>query len=366
MDSNRNRGPKPKSSATRYQVVAGTLALLPGLLMAAVILALCRPGTVAEHWVALIAVGLSAAYALVAFLVVGHLVRRWLDPVIALSRKMDEVQSGDLSVEVPVERDDEIGDLGRRFNEMVRAIQKTRQHSIEMTQQQANIEKFAALGRLSAGVAHEINNPVGGILTALEVIGHLDPQSKRYRDYLELMKSGLGRIGDIVRQLLSFARTPKGERDLLDVNRMVNDVAHLARLQYRSSRMHIVTRFGDIPPVVGESDLLNQLFLNLSMNAFQAMVDGGILTISTEREDGDVLVHLEDTGPGIPVADLEQIFEPFYTTKEVGEGTGLGLSVALGIVEAHGGTIEAANRPEGGARFTIRLPSAELAGRELS
>jgi len=340
-------------------LAAGALALLPGLITAIVILALCRPGMVEQQWVALIAVGLSVGYAVVSFLAVRWLVRRWLQTIGELARRMDDVQGGDLSVTVTVEGKDEIGELGRHFNEMVRAIQKTRRQSIEVTQQQANIEKFAALGRLSAGVAHEINNPVGGILTALEVIGHLDPDSQRYRDYMDLMKSGLLRIGEIVRQLLRFSRHPSGQRNLVDLNAMLKDVSHLARLQYRSSRMHIVMRFGEVPLVDGDTDILNQLFLNIAMNAFQAMVDGGILTATTSTgEEGDAVVCVEDTGPGIPAEELEQIFEPFYTTKEVGEGTGLGLSVALGIVQAHGGTIEVANRPEGGARFTIHLPAA--------
>ena len=332
---------------------------MPGLLVVTVVLGLCRPGVIGQDVVALVGLGLSMVCAVLAALAVGWLARRWLDPVSRLASKMEEVQAGDLSVEVPVERDDEIGELGRHFNEMVKAIRRTRQRSIDANQRQANIEKFAALGRLSAGVAHEINNPVGGILTALEVIGHLDPESQRYKDYMVLMKSGLERIGEIVRQLLRFARQPSGQRDLVDLNAMVLDVSHLARLQYRTSRMHIVTRFGDVPLVDGDTDLLNQLFLNLSMNAFQAMVDGGILTITTETdEDDNAVVCIEDTGPGLPGEELENIFEPFFTTKEVGEGTGLGLSVALGIVQAHGGTIEASHRPEGGARFTIRLPAA--------
>jgi signal transduction histidine kinase len=302
---------------------------------------------------------LVAMFAVLGYLTVGWLVRTFIRPIEELRAKMNEVQSGDLSVELEVDRADEIGDLGRHFNAMVKAIRGAREQTMDTAQQQANIEKFAALGRLSAGVAHEINNPVGGILAALDVIREMEPGSKRYRDYLELMKTGLERIGDIVSQLLRFARQPKGERTLLDLNVMLRDVSHLARLQYRSSRMHIVTRFGEIPPIRGQADLLNQLFLNLAMNAYQAMVDGGILTISTSRVEEEVLVRLEDTGPGIPSENLDQLFEPFFTTKEVGEGTGLGLSVALGIVEAHGGTIDASNRPEGGASFTVRLPVAE-------
>jgi len=174
------------------------------------------------------------------------------------------------------------------------------------------------------------------------------------------MRGSLERIGEIVHQLLRFSRHPSGQRNLVDLNALVQEVSHLARLQYRSPRMHIVTRFGEVAPVDADTDLLNQLFLNLAMNAFQAMTDGGILTITTSTDADDfAVVCLEDTGPGLPSENPEQIFEPFHPTKEVGEGTGLGLSVALGIVQAHGGTIDAANRPEGGARFTIHLPSAK-------
>lgn len=300
--------------------------------------------------------GLVGTLALVNFLTVGWLVRRWMHPIGELSRKMDDVQRGDLTVAVPEDRSDEIGDLARHFNAMVEAIRKARQQSIELARRQANIEKFAALGRLSSGVVHEINNPVGGILTALAVLRDIEPGSKRYDEYLDMMRVGLERVSSIVGQLLRFARQPREERKDLNLNALLEEVSVLARLQYRANRLHVVRRFGDIPPVSGAPDLLNQLFLNLAMNSFQEMPDGGILTITTRAEEGRVLIAFEDTGPGIPEENLERIFEPFFTTKAVGEGTGLGLSVALGIVEAHGGTVEAGNRPEGGARFTIRLP----------
>lgn len=300
--------------------------------------------------------GLVGTLALVNFLCVGWLVRRWMKPITELSRKMDEVQGGNLTVALPEHRPDEIAELARHFNAMLDAIRKARSQSLELARRQANIEKFAALGRLSSGVAHEINNPVGGILTALAVLRDVEPGSERYEEYLEMMRSGLERIASIVSQLLRFSRQPREDRKPLDLNALLEEVSVLARIQYRADRLHVIRRFGDIPSVSGSPDLLNQLFLNLAMNAFQEMPDGGILTITTKAEGQQVAVSFEDTGPGIPEDRLERIFEPFFTTKEVGEGTGLGLSVALGIVEAHGGTIEAANRAEGGARFTIRLP----------
>ena len=300
--------------------------------------------------------GLVGTLALVNFLCIGWLVRRWVNPIADLTRKMEDVQRGDLSVVVPEERTDEIGDLARHFNAMLVAIRNARKQSLEVVRRQANIEKFAALGRLSSGVVHEINNPVGGILTALAVLRDVEPGSKRYEEYLEMMRVGLERIASIVSQLLRFSRQSGTERKEIDLNRLLDEVTVLARLQHRAERMHVVRRYGEIPAIRGAPDLLSQLFVNLMMNAFQAMPDGGILTLTTRLEDNAAAIVLEDTGPGISEDVIERIFEPFFTTKEVGKGTGLGLSVALGIVEAHGGTLEAGNREDGGARFTIRLP----------
>jgi signal transduction histidine kinase len=228
---------------------------------------------------------------------------------------------------------------------------------------QANIEKFVALGRLSAGVVHEINNPLGGILTCLEAMRSLEQGSARYEEYFSLAKEGLERIGTVVRQLLSFARQPSGQRSDVDTNAILRDVVALTNLNNRGDAVRVVHEAGEVPPVRGFPDLVNQLYLNLALNALQAMPDGGTLRIRTWADDGDVVTSFEDTGPGVPEENLERIFEPFFTTKDVGVGTGLGLSVALGIVEAHGGRIQGENRSEGGARFIVRLPHAGRAGR---
>jgi len=287
---------------------------------------------------------------------VGYLIRRWVNPIEELSRTMSEVQVGNFDVELDESRTDEIGDLGRHFNEMLKSIRAARGLSLDLARKQANIEKFAALGRLSAGVAHEINNPVGGIITCIETMRGLKQGSERFEEYLTLVHSGLERIGKIVRQLLRFARQPEGERGSLDLNALLKEVMVLSLFHNRDEEVEVVLRFGEIPIIQAAPDLLNQIFLNLVLNALQEMPDGGVLTVTTWAEDGQVCVAFEDTGNGIPEEHLERIFEPFFTTKEVGVGTGLGLSVALGIVEAHGGSISADNREEGGARFTVTLP----------
>jgi signal transduction histidine kinase len=287
---------------------------------------------------------------------VSFLIRRWVSPIEELSRKMNQVRVGNLDVELDESRRDEVGDLGRHFNDMLVSIRDARAHSVDLARKQANIEKFAALGRLSAGVAHEINNPVGGIITCIETMRGMESGSDRFNEYLDLVQSGLQRIGKIVKQLLRFARQPEGEVRQLDLNAILKEVMVLSLFHNRDEDVDVKLRFGQIPFIYASPDLLNQIFLNLVLNALQEMPEGGTLTVSTWSENGHVCASFEDTGSGIPEENLERIFEPFFTTKEVGVGTGLGLSVALGIIEAHGGTISASNREEGGARFTVTLP----------
>jgi two-component system, NtrC family, sensor kinase len=301
-------------------------------------------------------VALTAGGSVFTALFVGWLIRRWVIPIKELSRTMDQVQVGNLEVHLDESRPDEIGDLGRHFNEMIRSIRSTRGQSLELARKQANIEKFAALGRLSAGVAHEINNPVGGILTCIETMQRLEPGSERFDEYLSLVHSGLERIGKIVKQLLRFARQPEGERKDLELNAILKEVMVLSLFHSQDEEVEVALRFGELPIISGAPDLLNQLFLNLVLNALQEMPNGGTLTVCTWAEDERVCASFQDTGTGIPEENLERIFEPFFTTKEVGVGTGLGLSVALGIVEAHGGTISAENLETGGALFVVKIP----------
>jgi signal transduction histidine kinase len=338
------------SKVTRYQVSSSLLLLAAGVAAGAIASGILG----ARGFLLVLAVAVAAALA--SFVVVGRLVGRWRWLVSELSRKVDEVQQGDPSQEVPVEWGEDLGELARQFSSMLERVRDARRQSLELVRKQANIEKFAALGRLSAGVAHEINNPVGGILTCLETIKGLEPGSDRYQEYLSLVRSGLERIGKIVRQLLRFSRQPDGERTELDLNAILEEVTVLSLFHNQRGDVEVVRRGGALPPVYGVPDLMHQVFLNLVLNALQEMPTGGVLTIETWALNGSVYAFVEDTGPGISEENLERIFEPFYTTKEVGVGTGLGLSVALGIVEAHGGSIDVGKGEHGGARFTVRLP----------
>ncbi|MHC4859092.1 MAG: sensor histidine kinase [Planctomycetota bacterium] len=338
---------------TRYQILSGVVLLAVGACAGALTLEVPGAQGLLVVTVAVLAAGVAH------FLAVGWLLRRWRRLVAELGRKLDLVQKGDLSEEIPEEWGEEFGDLAPRFHAMLGGVRAARRQSLELARKQANIEKFAALGRLSAGVAHEINNPVGGILTCLETMKGLEPGSDRFQEYLSLVKSGLERIGKIVRQLLRFSRQqPAGERQEVDLNAIIEEVTVLSLFHNQKGDVEVIRRSGKLPPVDGVPDLLNQVFLNIVLNALQAMPRGGTLVIQTRAEGDSVYANFEDTGEGIPEENLPRIFEPFFTTKEVGVGTGLGLSVALGIVEAHGGSIEVGLAPGGGSRFSVRLPVA--------
>jgi len=223
-------------------------------------------------------------------------------------------------------------------------------------------EKMASLDRLSAGVAHEINNPLGGILAYAWLLSErLPAEDERSHKYLRVIIREATRCRDIVRGLLDFARVSKGEPGLHDVNVIVKDA--LALLSQQSLFHDVEVRCAladDLPKVRVDRNHLQQAFFNVIYNAAQAMAPqgGGRLDIETVWNPARdrVSVRFADTGPGIPEEHLGQIFEPFFTTKDIGEGTGLGLAVVRGIIAQHGGTVRVDSTPGEGAVFTIYLP----------
>jgi C4-dicarboxylate-specific signal transduction histidine kinase len=239
-----------------------------------------------------------------------------------------------------------------------RAIQELRSAQQLLLQ----TERLAALGEMSAKIAHEVNNPLGIIknyvlLTKRELEGA--GQSERY---LGIVGDEIDRIARIVRQLLEFHRPGEATLEPIDLNRVIIDVLTLVDRQLASHGISVVTTLHPSNPlVIGSSENLKQVFLNLIINARDAMTSGGTLSVRTDVADNQVITHCCDTGPGIPAEIIPRIFEPFFTTKEPGEGTGLGLSVCYGIIKAHNGSIEFRNLDKGGC-FEIRLPLGEPKG----
>ncbi|TKS59787.1 MAG: PAS domain-containing sensor histidine kinase [Nitrospira sp.] len=229
----------------------------------------------------------------------------------------------------------------------------------KLEQQIRNSEKLASVGKLAAGVAHEINNPLGGILNCLYNLrkGALSPT--RQEEYWASMEHGVRRVQKIVRQLLDFSQQHEPEFSPTDINRIVDQVLVLTTHLFAPNRIRLETVLGHgLPSLMVDRHMIEQVLMNLILNAVQAMKSGGVLTIRTSVAEGVCRVEVRDTGSGIPPAVLSRVFDPFFTTKSEGEGTGLGLSVNLGIVERHGGKILVESEVGKGTTFTLCLPVA--------
>jgi PAS domain S-box-containing protein len=227
----------------------------------------------------------------------------------------------------------------------------------KLERQIRNAEKLASIGQLAAGVAHEINNPLGGILNCLYNLrkGTLSPA--RQEEYWASMEHGVRRVQKIVRQLLDFSQQHEPAFSPADINRIVDQVLGLTTHLFASNRIHLETfPTNDLPSVMVDRHMIEQVLMNLILNAVQAMKNGGVLTIRTSVAEGICRVEVTDTGSGIPASVLPRVFDPFFTTKGEGEGTGLGLSVNLGIVERHGGKILVESEVGKGTTFTLCLP----------
>lgn len=240
-----------------------------------------------------------------------------------------------------------------------RDITEERRLQQEVIQQ----EKMAAIGMLAGGVAHEINNPLGGILafTQLLLRGEgKDESSELHRDLKEIENAAI-RCKRIVADLLDFSRITKDrERCMVDVNLLLKKVLPFITSEIRSLNVKLqLTVADDLPRVHGIPDRLQQVFLNLMTNACHAMPKGGTLVIETKASAGGdrVVVRVSDTGEGIPADDRGKIFDPFFTTKKPGKGTGLGLSISYRIIKEHEGSIEVESEPGKGTAFTVSLPA---------
>ncbi len=229
-----------------------------------------------------------------------------------------------------------------------------------LDQQLVQSGKLAAIGELAAGVAHEINNPLFAILGLTEfLLQEAEPDSRAHQRLVLIQQTGL-EIKEIVRALLDFARENAEERQLVALDDVIRSTVDLIRRTNAHKAVELVDSYSDDGVLVSASpNQLKQIFLNLIANARQAMPNGGSVNIQVHRDGEHVLAVVSDDGPGIEPTALERIFEPFFTTKRLTGGTGLGLSVSLGIAESHGGTLTAGSDYGHGASFTLRLPIAK-------
>ncbi len=217
-------------------------------------------------------------------------------------------------------------------------------------------EKMAAVGRLTASIAHEINNPLQALRNCLHLAVHEELGLEQRNDYLDLAQSELNRLMGTVQRMLDFYRPAPQSRELMDVNEILQRVLKLLQKQLDEQDIEVhASLSAELPKIRVVTNQIQQVFFNIILNAMDAMPDGGDLDVATQAENGHVDIYFQDTGPGVPEEVAEEIFEPFMSTRK--QGTGLGLSVSYNIVDAHGGSLGLLPERPGGACFRVRLPT---------
>jgi len=249
---------------------------------------------------------------------------------------------------------DEFSHLAIALNHMMYELDRRQNILVEM-------HKLRAIGNLTAGVAHELNNPLNNIILTSEMLkdDYRGLSDEELQDMINDLVTQGQRAQQVVKNLLDFARESETKMEHLDIEKLIDETIRLSKNQIKLSKIEFREEIAEnLPPIYGDRKLLIQVFLNLLLNAIDAMPRGGVLTIRVAREKitGFLSIHITDTGTGIPSHILSSIFTPFFTTKPTGRGTGLGLSVSRGIIEKHGGSIEVESKVNEGTTFTVHLP----------
>ncbi|MGD2023872.1 MAG: ATP-binding protein, partial [Desulfobacterales bacterium] len=236
---------------------------------------------------------------------------------------------------------------------MERALRRTQEQLLQS-------EKLAAMGRLTSQIAHELNNPLYGIMNTLELLKtEISPESKR-RKVLEMALSETVRLSDMLRKMLSFSKPDQQERQAVDLNMATDEILLLHEKQLQENNIKIKTSFAEgIPEINASKDQLRQVFLNLVANARDAMPEGGTLSVTTAADDEYVRIEIADTGIGIKEEDTKKICDSFFTTTDSVKGVGLGLSVCYGFIKDHGGDIQVTSELGSGTTFTITFPISQ-------
>jgi signal transduction histidine kinase len=304
------------------------------------------------------------------------LVRRSVTrPINELIRRIKEIGQGQREQRIEVKGRDEVASLAQEFNLMCQKLQESharlvgeQQEKLRLEQELRHSERLASVGRLAAGLAHEIGTPLNIIGGRSEYLLRRSRSPEELKDNLGVIRSQIDRIAAIVRQLLEFSRRREPVFQSIDLLALLDNVKYLLAHQLREKAVRVeMEGLSNLPKISADPDLLQQVFINLYSNSLGALSPGGVIKIGAEITDGDLTkaspaggnwlrISFEDNGAGIAAEHIGRVFDPFFTTKDIGEGTGLGLSVSYGIIQEHGGRIHVESEPGHFTRFIICLP----------
>lgn len=283
-----------------------------------------------------------------------YMIRNITRPLKVILEAIRTLKAGDLNFEIKSPLKDEFGEVAEAFNEMAHTMK-------EQMRKMQTTERMAVCGQLAAGLAHEIKNPLAGIKAAIEVFFEELTLSKENQDTLSKIISEIRRIETLMKSLLDFARPPKPQFLQVDLNGLLEGTIAFLMKQPSFSQdgrksIEIMKDLSEhLPEIYADPQQLRQIFINLLLNAYEAMPNGGIVTVKTAHDSSrSVEISISDTGKGIDKEIIDKIFQPFFTTKK--KGTGLGLSISKQLIEQHGGTIEVVNGTGGGVTFAIKIP----------
>lgn len=310
--------------------------------------------TVDVKWILTAAVFFAILLCFVLLTVLLVLIER---PLEELMNTIGRVRRGDLSARVEfAKREDDVGQLGRQFNEMVEQLDQNRQEIEELHgREMARAEHLATLGELAAGLAHEIRNPLAGIAGVVDIMGKELPVNSPSRGVIGEVHREILHIQAILNDLLSYARPRPPNFHPANLNTTIEQTVLLTRQQVATKPIEIVFEANPVLPLVEHDPaLIQQVVLNLVLNGIQAISGAGEVRVGVKQEAGFAVIQVSDTGRGIPAEALSRIFKPFFTTRS--EGTGLGLSLANSIVHSHGGRIEVSSTPGKGTQFRVWIP----------
>lgn len=317
-----------------------------------------RNGTGTEAWRKYLVFSVMSAL-VPNLLLVLLIVRSISRPLQRITVAAVQVAEGDYGAQVDLRNsNDELGLLAASFNDMSRKMAVHIEDLRRLNEQLLHADRLAAMGTLAAGVAHEVNNPLASISSLIQMMRKRENIDVETKDELETILQQIRRISRVTGGLTEFAHARAAARCPVNINEVVEAGLRLASFDERFQTLDIKRSLSpDLEFVSADEDQLQQVILNILLNARDAMPDGGTLTVSTSMRDGSVEISIADTGSGIPEAMAGKVFDPFVTTKAAGDGTGLGLSVCYGIITAHGGTISVDRPGKIGTTFRIRLPA---------